>query len=92
MSTGLPSVLDILPIRSGLGPSLVQLARNRRVDVAWVLGVHARSVGPFCVFKVILSESLVSRAVNFFVLRNFSKRKPWLHFFTFRFKGVLNGC
>ncbi|EFE68015.1 predicted protein [Streptomyces viridosporus ATCC 14672] len=26
---------------------LVRLARNRRVDVAWVPGVHARSVGPY---------------------------------------------
>ncbi|MEU6416608.1 hypothetical protein, partial [Streptomyces spiralis] len=25
---------------------LVRLARNRRVDVAWVPGVHAGSVGP----------------------------------------------
>jgi hypothetical protein len=39
--------VDMLPIRSGTSARhLVRLARNRRVDVAWVPGVHARSVGP----------------------------------------------
>jgi len=55
---------------------LVWLARNRRVDVAWVPGVHARSVGPCACLKVILSDASVSRAVNFFVLLGRSKRKP----------------
>lgn len=32
-------------------PYLVRLARNRRVDVAWVPGVHARSVGPIAFIK-----------------------------------------
>jgi hypothetical protein len=59
MLTGLPSVLDMLPIRSGTPARyLVRLARNRRVDVAWVLDVHARSVGPRLRLKVILSDVL----------------------------------
>ena len=36
----------------------MRLARNRRVDVAWVLDVHARSVGPWLRLKVILSDVL----------------------------------
>ena len=37
---------------------LVRLARNRRVDVAWVLDVHAPVRGAKCVIKVILSDVL----------------------------------
>jgi hypothetical protein len=49
----------MLPIRSGTAARyLVRLARNRRVDVAWVPGVHARSVGPRLRLKVILSDVL----------------------------------
>ncbi len=89
MFTGLPCVLEILPIRSGtVARRLVRLARNRRVDVAWVPGVHAGSVGLGCVIKVLpFGGSLVSRALTSFYSRTGGSGTPRCASLLLRSKG-----
>lgn len=65
---------------------LVQLARNRRVDVAWVLSFRARSVGPSAVSGLPLGCPWSRGPLTPLYSSSRGEGNPLLHFFTFGLK------